>query len=404
MHSYTFNAKTHEGTRVCGTMTAEQPDTVVEALKRKGYYVLGVVPQGRLTGLLHLDAGFGRRVGVKDSALFTHQLATLLKAGVQLSRSLAILSRQTQNKFLASVIGQVRTDVEQSSSLSQAMARHPRAFAPVYTAIVEAAQQSGSLPDSLTTLGSQLKMQASIRARIRGAMVYPIFLLFVSALVVGVLTAFVIPKFIKLFVDVNQKLPVPTKILVGLTHLIKGFWWVVPLVVIGLLGIGLFIHHDPRLRRGAHRWLLALPLIGTLDRKLQVARFARTLGSLLNGGVPILKAVRTTKGATDNLAFRSQLADIEAAVTKGSTLARAMAEQSSFGEVAANMVAVGEDTGALPDMLLEVAEMYDQECETSIGALTSLLGPAMIVTLGLLIGFVVLAILLPIFETSTMVR
>lgn len=403
MQSYIFKAKTHEGTTVSGSMAAGQPHMVAEALKRKGYYVLSVAPQGRLTGLLHLDPGFGRRVGVKDLAIFTHQVATLLKAGVQLSRALAILSRQTQNKYLASVVGQLRTDVEQSSSLSQAMARHPRAFAPVYTAIVEAAQQSGSLVESMTILGAQLKMQASIRARIRSAMIYPVFLLFVSALVVGVLTAFVVPKFIKLFVDVNQKLPVPTKILVGLTNFIGSFWWILPLAAVGLLGIGLLVHHDPRLRRGVHKWLMASPVLGTLNRKLQVARFARTLGSLLNGGVPILTAVRTTKGASDNLAFQSQLAEIEAALTKGSTLAQALTEQSCFSEVAANMVAVGEDTGALSEMLLEVAEMYDQECESSIGAMTSLLGPAMIVALGLLIGFVVLAILLPVFETSTMV-
>jgi type II secretory pathway component PulF len=314
------------------------------------------------------------------------------------------LSRQTDNKYLASVIGQVQSDVEQASSLSQAMARHPRVFSQVYTAIVEAAEESGNLAETLSLLSRQLKARASVAARVRGALLYPVFLLVVSGAVVVVLTMFVIPKFIELFVTVNQQLPLPTKILVGVTNTVREFWWVLIVAAAGLVCLGLAAAREARMRLFVDRLLLELPVIGNLNRKLQLGRFARTLGSLLSGGVRITAAVRTTKGTTTNRAFAREIGNIEEAILRGSSLAKVVGEQQYFSEIAANMIAVGEDTGMLPEMLLEVADMYDQECESAISSMTNLLGPAMIVILGAIIGFVVMAILLPIFETSTMVR
>jgi type II secretory pathway component PulF len=297
----------------------------------------------------------------------------------------------------------VEAEVEQSSSLSQAIARHPRVFSPVYAAIVEAAEESGSLAETLSLLSRQLKASASVAARIRGALVYPVFLLVVSAAVVGVLTAFVIPKFIELFVNANQRLPLPTKILVGVTDFLREFWWVPLVAGFGLICLGLAALRDARARLFVDRLLLKLPVIGNLNRKLQLARFCRTLGSLLNGGVRIISAVHTTRGITTNHAFAREIGNINEAILRGSTLAKVVAEQQYFSEIAANMIAVGEETGMLPEMLLEVADMYDQECESAISSMTNLLGPAMILVLGVIIGFVVMAILLPIFETSTMV-
>jgi type II secretory pathway component PulF len=403
MFTFTFKAKNNEGTLVSGNMLADRRETAINALKDKGYYPLSVEQRNKLSALLTSSLGFSRRVSVRDRAIFTHQLATLLRAGMRLSIALQTLTKQTQNRHLASVIGKLHTDVEQSSSLSGAMAKHPKVFSQVYTAIVEAAEESGSLAETLSVLSNQLKAKASVNARIKGALVYPIFLLVVSAAVVCVLTAFVIPKFIELFVNVNQKLPLPTKILIGTTEFFKESWWVFILSIAGILFLGLAALRGERVRLHVDRLLLRLPVIGALNRKLQLARFARTLGSLLNGGVRIVSAIQTTRGTTTNHAFSKEIANIEEAILEGSTLAKAVSEQDDFSEIAANIIAIGEDTGTLPEMLLEVAEMYDQECESTIGSMTSLLGPAMIVILGLIIGFVVMAILLPVFETSTMV-
>lgn len=404
MLNYTFKAKNSEGILISGNIRADRREVVVSALKQKGYYLLSVEPEAKLSAILRANTAFGGRVGLRDKAIFTHQLATLVKAGMRLSLALKTLSRQTEHKYLASVIGQVEADVEQSSSLSEAMARHRRVFSPVYTAVVGAAEESGSLAETLLQLSKQLKASASVSSRIRGALVYPVFLLVVSGAVVGVLTAFVVPKFIELFVNVNQRLPLPTKILVGISGFLGEFWWTLLAVILGLMCLGFAALRDARVRLFVDRLLLKLPLIGNLNRKLQLARFCRTLGSLLNGGVRITSAVHTTRGITTNRAFAREIGNIEEAIMRGSTLAKVVGEQEYFSEIAANMVAVGEESGMLPEMLLEVAEMYDQECESAVGSMTNLLGPVMILVLGALIGFVVMAILLPIFETSTMVR
>ncbi|MHC4742278.1 MAG: type II secretion system F family protein [Planctomycetota bacterium] len=403
MLTFTFKAKNSEGTLVRGDIAADRRETVVNTLRQKGYYLLSVEKQGKLSSVLHSNAALRGRLNVRDRAIFTHQLATLLKAGMQLSIALKTLTKQTQNKYLASVIDQLQTDIEQSHSLSEAMAKHPKVFSPVYSAIVEAAEESGSLAETLSVLSAQLKNQAAVRARIRGALIYPVFLLFVSALVVGVLTTFVIPKFITMFINANQTLPLPTKILVGTVGFFKGFWWVLIIALIGIVSFALIALREPHVRMYVDGLLLRLPGFGTLNQKLQLARFTRTLGSLLDGGVIIVTAIETTRGTTRNRAFAKGIEGIEGAILRGYTLARAMREQDYFGEIAANMIAIGEDTGTLPEMLLEVAEMYDQECESAISSMTSLLGPAMILVLGLIIGFVVMAILLPIFETSTMI-
>jgi type IV pilus assembly protein PilC len=404
MFTFVFRARNNEGALVSGDMTADRRETVVSALKDKGYYLLSVEQQSKISAVLGSRTSLGRRVRVRDRAIFTQQLATLLRAGMQLSMALSTLSKQTENKYLASVIEQIQSDVEQSSSLSQAMAKHPKAFSQVYTAIVEAAEEAGSLAETLSVLSQQLKAQASVHMRIKGALIYPIFLLVVSALVVGVLTTFVVPKFIELFVNANQKLPLPTKVLVGVVDSFKNFWWVLIIGAASVVSSGIAALKVERIRLYIDGLLLRLPIIGTLNRKLQIARFARTLGSLLNGGVRIVSAIKTTENTTKNHAFAQDIGNIQEAILKGVAFASAIRNQQYFSEIATNMIAIGEDSGTLPEMLLEVAEMYDQDCESTISSVTSLLGPAMILVLGLIIGFVVMAILLPIFETSTMVR
>ncbi len=404
MHTYVFRARNSEGTLISGNIRADRRETAAIDLKRKGYYLISVEPQSGLLGVLGGNWRPGRRVGLKDRAIFTHQLATLLRAGMLSTTALKTLSKQTPNKYFASVIGQLHSDVEQSCSLSEAMARHRRVFSSVYTAIVEAAEQSGSLGEALSVLGKQLKDQAAVNSRIRGALVYPVFLLVVGAAVIGVLTRFVVPEFIELFAGGNQELPLPTKILVGTTEFVEEFWWVCVLAIAGAACLGLSAVRNERVRLFVHAALLRLPIAGTLNQKLQLARFARTLGSLLKGGVKITSAVNTAGQTTTNDVFAREIDSIEQKVLAGATVAGAMAQQSHFTEIMANMTAVGEETGTLAEMLQEVSQMYDRECESAINAMTSLLGPAMIVVLGLITGFVVTAIMMPIFETSTLIQ
>jgi len=403
MLNYIYKAKNTDGALLTGQMLADRRQSVITALKQKGYYLLSVEHQGKISALLNSNTPLTSHISVKQKAVFTHQLATLLRAGMKLTTALKTLSKQTENKHLSAVITQLYNDIEQSSSLSEAMSRHPRVFSKVYTAIVEAAEKSGALAETLSVLSSQLKSQASVNARIKSALIYPVFLLVVSALVVGVLMTFVIPKFIELFINANQALPMPTKILIGVTNSLRNFWWIVLMLPAGAVCFIMAALKNVNFKMAFDSALLKVPLFGTLNRKLHLARFARTLGSLLNGGVRILSAVDTTKGTTTNSAFAKEIDNIEQDITKGITLTETMSKQQYFTEITVNMVAVGENTGTLPEMLLEIAEMYDQESESAISSMTTLIGPLMILILGLIIGFVVLAILMPIFETSAMV-
>ena len=384
-------------------MIADRRETVVKTLRSKGYYLVSIKKEAKLLSLLHAGGGLTNRVGVRDRAIFTHQLGTLLKAGMQLSFALKTLPTQTENKTLASTIQQLQSDVEQSSSLSQAMGKHPRIFSRVYTAIVKSAEQTGNLGETLAVLSHQLKTQDAVSKRIRGALVYPLFLLAVSAAVVSVLTIVVIPRFLELFANSQETLPWPTQILIQVVHFCRQFWWMALAGVAGLGGLVLVALREPHLRLSAHSLLLKLPVTGALTLKLQLAGFARTLGSLLKGGVQVVSAIATTQGTTANLAFAENVAQVEEALLKGFSLAEAVGRQPHFNQLIANMIAVGEETGMLTEMLLDVADMYDQDCEASIAAMTSLLGPSLIVVLGVIIGFVVMAILLPIFETTTFI-
>jgi len=404
MLTYSYRARDGEGVLISGSLLVEHREAAMAALRKKGYHPLRLEAEGRLAHFFRDGAGLGHRVSVRDKAIFSYQLATLLRAGVQLNTALKTLSRQRRNKFFASIIAQLQSDVEQSSSLSQAMAKHPRIFPPVYSAIIAAAEESGALVETLTLLDKHLRSQAAVRARVRGALIYPVFLLVVSGVVVGVLTTFVIPKFVQLFVNSDQALPLPTKILITAMDLLRNFGWVFALALVGLVSVLAAATRQERIRLWADGLLLQLPLLGPLLQKLQVATFSRTLGSLLAGGVRLVEAIHTTRRATTNRAFAQEVDRIGEAILKGSTLTKALSQQRCFSEIAIDIISVGEDAGMLPEMLREVADMCDQESESVIGSLTGMLGPAMIVLLGLIVGFVVMAILLPIFETSTLVQ
>lgn len=389
---------------MAGQIQADGRGAAIAALRTEGYFPIDVDQQAIAAKLLRSEATLWGGIRTRDKALFTHQLAALLKAGMQLRVALQTLAEQTANQRLAEIIKQLGCDIEQSSALSEAMAKHPRVFSSVYRAMVKAAEQTGDLPETLALLSQQLKTQDNVRNRIRGALVYPVFLLLTSVTVVGVLTTFVIPKFVLLFVNTRQALPWPTRLLLGVTAFAQQAWWVL-LLAFGLVVVATVVAlRDLRLRRALHKLLMELPILGQLNCKLQLARWARTLGSLLKGGVQIVTALETTQGTLTNQAFSRSSVDVAEQILKGATLTEAVGKQPYFTKIALNMVATGENTGTLPHMLIELADLYDQDCEANIHAVTTLLGPVLIVVLGGIVGFVVMAILLPVFETGAMIH
>ncbi|HEX2954440.1 MAG TPA: type II secretion system F family protein, partial [Bacillota bacterium] len=338
MQTYAYKAKNIDGSLVTGSTQAEDRTSVISALKQKGYFLLNIEQEDNFSTFIRSKTVvFGNHVSLRERGIYTHQLATLLKAGLQLTMALKTLSKQTKNKYFISVINCLHNDIQESSSLSEAMSQHPRIFPKIYTAVIAAAEESGSLVESLQNLSQQLKSQAVIHSRIRGAMTYPLFLLFICVAVVCVLVMFVIPKFLELFVNAHQKLPMPTQILIGLIDFMKGYWWAIPLAGIGLVCLGTMLLKHEQARTRFDGFLLRLPLIGTLNEKIQMARFARTLGALLNGGVKILSAIEILKAVTTNLAFMRDINNILEDLKKGSSLAKAVKRQPYFNELTSNM-------------------------------------------------------------------
>ena len=401
MQRFDYAVKDREGKVFTGMLTADGTSCAVCQLREKGYFIT----QLRKTGLL---SRFSRRedlirffVSGKQKAIFTHQLATLLGAGVRLTTALGTLSHQMKNRRFGELIDEIRENVDDSLSLSEAMGKHRGVFSDVYTAIVGASEKSGSLAETLELLAGQLRRQGQIRGKIFAAMVYPIFLLVVSTVVVTVLMTFVIPRFLSIFVNSNTALPGATRVLIVVTGIFKEYWEIGPVVVVSGVVLGVLMRRNDAWGLLLDGLLMKLPLLGKISRKGQAARFCRTLGSLLKGGVETMEAIGTSRRACSNRAFARRVTEIEEKMFKGSSLAEAVRGEELMGEIGANMIAVGEGTGMLSEMLTEVADMYEEECSEAVGAVTSLLGPALIFIMGGIIGFVVVAVLMPVFQAGS---
>lgn len=403
MNHFHYNVRTIDGIMLEGSLQADNTYAAIEMLKQKGHYIIKLDEESRINRFIRENLELGNIISVKQRAIFTHQLGTLLKAGMRLSPALKLISQQTKNKHLASIIGNVNKDIEESMSLSDAVAKHKKLFSSVHIAIIKSAEKSGKLPETLLRLSIQIKKQVEIRSKIKGAMTYPAFLLFVSTVIIAILFTFIVPKFIQLFVSANQQLPLPTEFLIHINNTIHNYWHVMLFAILAfcvLINISL---KQKNIRNTLHKILLQIPLTGNIQKKAIISQFARTLGSLLDGGVDIISSFRITRETITNLAFKSKVLNVEDAIMKGSSVSRAL-EQQNIDTTFVNMIAVGEQTGRLPDMLNEISDIYEQETENAIHAFTNILGPSMIVFMGGLVGFIVMAVLLPIFQTSSIIK
>lgn len=403
MNYYNYKARTENGTMLEGQVQADTRYAAAEMLKYKGYYIIQLIEESAINQFTRKYLEFGNIISIRQRAIFTHQLATLLKAGVQITSALKLISKQTKNKNLASAINAIRNNIEESMSLSEAMAKHKKLFSPVYIAIIQSAEKSGKLPETLFRLADQMKKQVEIRSKVRAALTYPAFLLIVSVAIIVILFTFIVPKFIQLFINAGQSLPVPTQALVYINEIIQNYWLIIIMVTLGSSIIITTSLRQKHIRNSLHKTLLRLPLIGNIQAKSIIAHFARTLGALLDGGVDIISSFKITRGTITNLAFMAKILKVEEAIMKGNSVSNALSKQN-IDMTFVNMIAVGEQTGMLPEMLHEIADIYDHETENAIQAFTNLLGPTMIVFMGSLVGFIVMAVLLPIFQTSSIIK
>jgi type IV pilus assembly protein PilC len=347
---------------------------------------------------------FGGKVKDKEMAIFTRQFSTMIDAGLPLVQCLNILAEQSESKTLRSVTGQVARHVEAGSTLADALRRHPRTFDDLFTNLVEVGEAGGILDVVLQRLAAYIEKAAALKRKVKAAMVYPCAIIGVALLVVIFMLTFVIPTFAQMFKDLGADLPLPTKIVMMLSDFVRGY---ILLLIAGMIGAVMALRSYYRTEGGRatiDALMLKTPVFGTLVRKVAVARFTRTLGTLVQSGVPILDGLRITARTAGNKVVEKAVLQCRAAVTEGKTLADPLRTSGVFPPMVTQMISVGEQTGALDAMLSKIADFYDDEVDTAVSTLTSLLEPIMIVFLGVVVGGLVVAMYLPIFKLVTLVK
>lgn len=395
MSTYVFKAIDLAGVKAKGEVDADSKQVVSDQLKARGLIVLDIADKHRSK---EIELEFMKKVKVADLAVFARQLATMITSGMSILRALYVLEEQSESKFLRETIVQVRKDVEAGLSLSDAFARHPKVFSPLFVAMARAGEIGGVLEGSLMRVADQVEKDASLRRQIRSAMVYPAFVVTFAVLVLLALVAFLIPVFKKVFEQFGGKLPAITQFSVGLSELVTHDWWAL------FLGTALVVFSFVKWKSSSwgrpqwHRLCLRIPMkIGQIVQEVSIARWSRTLASLTSAGVPLLQALDIVGKTSGNVVVEDAMQDVIASVKRGGTLAAPLAKASVFPSMVTHMVSVGEETGALDTMLDKIAEFYEDRVAASVKALTSLLEPVMIIVIGAIVGFIVISMYLPLF-------
>lgn len=399
MPVFKYKAINSQGNTVDGTIDAETVKTATDKLKKDGFFPSAIdeVQKGQ-GGKFTLFKG----VNTAELAISTRQFSTLISAGLPLEASLATLSEQTEDQKLSQVLSQVREKVSEGGSLANSLKDHKHIFSDIYTSIVKAGEASGNLDVVLLRLADFLEKQAALRSKVRSAFVYPIFMFVVGSGVLAFMMTFVIPRITKIFEESKKALPIMTVLLINVSNFITEYYYLIFIFFAGLLYILYRYSKTDKGREQKDRLSLKIPIFGKINRMVILARFTRTLGTLLSSGIPLLDALRIGGEVSGNQVYIKSLRDVSENVKEGTSLARPLENSGVFPPLVTRMIAVGEQTGELEEMLDKVADSYDQQVETNLQALTSLLEPIMIVVMGGIVGFIVLAILLPIFDiTST---
>ncbi|MHB1486784.1 MAG: type II secretion system F family protein [Acidimicrobiales bacterium] len=403
--TYTYKVRDTTGKIVQGVLEADSQGLVVNKLRQMGYVPLAVDKKGSAGLKTEIKIpGLSDRVKQKEIAVFCRQFATMVNSGLTLLRSLSILTEQTENATLAKVLNQVRQEVEAGSSLSMALGRHPKVFNRLFVAMVRSGETSGGLDQVLLELAATIEKSVELRRKVISAMTYPVAVLCLVLVILTAMLVFVVPQFKTIFASLGGKLPTPTLILIDVSNTVVSFAPVVVVVLVaGVFGFRWWIN-TPAGRALWDRFKLRVPLLGNLVRKTSLARFSRTLASLLSAGVPILESLEITKASVGNTVVANAISDMQEGVRGGEALARRLPNHPVYPPMVYQMLAVGEETGAVDTMLNKVAEFFEQEVEAIVAALTSLLEPLLIVVLGSTVGAMVISLYLPMFNVIKLIK
>ena len=398
MALFNYRVKDSEGRVITDTLEAESKTSALKKLHQKGYFLLSLEEKkSRKPSRITLAPG----IKTKDISIFTCQLSNLISAGLSLVRGLEVLTRQTENQKLKEIIKTLHNDVQGGTSFSGALAKQ-RVFPKLYASTVKAGELGGALEPVLKRLADFLEREQVILARVKASLAYPLVMLIVGIGTILFLLTFVIPRFIVMFQDIGQTLPLPTLMLISFSNLLINPYFIFIFIIAVFLFV-FFFRRYVRMREGRFafdRFKLRLPILGSVFHDIVISRFARTLGTLVSNGVPILEALDMVKETVGNEVMSQKVAEIHKSVSKGEGMTKPLGNSFIVPPLAVDMIAVGEETGNLGGILNKIADIYDSEVENQVSRLTSLLEPAMILIMGTAVGFIVIAMLLPIFEMT----
>jgi len=398
---FQWSGKNLRGAIESGEITAATKEDVVVQLRKRNITPTIVTEKAKkVRGL-----SFGGGVKDKDIVVFTRQFATMIDAGLPLVQALDILSTQVENKVLSNTLAQVKVDVESGATYADALKKHPRVFSELYVNMVAAGEAGGILDTILNRLASYIEKAMKLKKKVKGAMVYPAVVTSIAVLVIAVIMIFVVPTFSKMFATLGGTLPLPTQIIITMSNFIAGIGGLIVFCLI--VASVIFISQVRRTEKGKYvidRLLLKLPIFGPLLNKVAVAKFTRTLGTLVSSGVPILDGLEITAKTSGNKVIEYAIMDVRKGVVGGKTLAEPITKLKVFPPMVTHMIAVGESTGALDAMLAKIADFYDDEVDATVSNLTAMMEPMLMVFLGGSVGFIVVAMYLPIFKLITLIK
>ncbi|MBA2516232.1 MAG: type II secretion system F family protein [Solirubrobacterales bacterium] len=396
MSTFVFKAMDLAGGKASGEVDADSKQVVADQLKARGLVVLEIAAKRQSR---EIKLPIGNKVKAAELTILTRQLSTMISSGMTILRALYVLESQTENKRLQETIVQVRKDVEAGLPLSDALARHPKLFNPLFVAMTRAGETGGMLDASLVRVADQLEKQDSLRRQVKSAMTYPTVIMSFAGLVLIALVAFIVPVFVGVFKDFGGELPAITKFTVMLSHIVTGYWWLC--IAVGAAFVTCFRRWKTS-KSGRAQWdtfCLKIPMkIGDIVQKIALARWSRTLSALVTAGVPILQALEITGQTAGNHVIEKAMADVIANVRAGGTIAAPLAKADVFPGMVCSMLAVGEETGSMDIMLSKIADFYEDQVEAAVKQLTSILEPIMIMLVGGIVGFIVIAMYMPLFK------
>lgn len=401
--TFDYSVRDRAGKRISGRTEAASKDAAVAKLLRQGYVPMTVREAG--VGMnREISFGLGAAVGLKDLAVMSRQFATMVDSGLSLLRALAILAEQSSNATLAKTLNEVRAAVEAGESLSGALARHPKIFPPLMISMTRAGELGGFLDRVMVQVAGNFESELKLRNKIKSAMTYPTVVFVIAVLAVIGMLLFIVPVFAKMFDDLGGTLPAPTRVLVFMSHSLTVLLPV--LVVTGVVGSIVWrkTKHREGVRQVVDPMKLRMPVFGPLFRKVALSRFTRNLGTMLSSGVPLLQSLEVVGDASGNVVIRDASRAVSVSVRAGESLAAPLAGHRVFPPMVVQMLAVGEDTGAMDTMLAKIADFYDQEIEATTEALTSLIEPIMIAVLGGVIGSMIIALYMPVFGVFKLIK